>query len=216
MVGAGVTSGAATGAAVALGVALVEMETPRPDATELGQPQLPIAAPAETTPPQRVVRTPVVSRAARRPDQRTTEPAWLAGCPSSSPDTATNGTLDPEALCELPDGHRLTTPAARAWWRLSVRYEVALDEPMCVTDSYRTLATQQSLRAAKPGLAAVPGTSTHGWANAMDLCGGAESFSSQEYAWLDDEAERWGWVNPAWATSGGSKPEPWHWEYVGG
>jgi hypothetical protein len=23
-----------------------------------------------------------------------------------------------------------------------------------------------------------------------------------------------GWINPDWALPGGSKPEPWHWEFV--
>jgi LAS superfamily LD-carboxypeptidase LdcB len=28
-------------------------------------------------------------------------------------------------------------------------------------------------------------------------------------------AEEYGWTLPDWARTTGSKPEPWHWEYVG-
>jgi LAS superfamily LD-carboxypeptidase LdcB len=32
---------------------------------------------------------------------------------------------------------------------------------------------------------------------------------------MKENAGQFGWVHPAWAQQGGSKPEPWHWEFVG-
>ncbi len=71
------------------------------------------------------------------------------------------------------------------------------------------------MRAAKPTLAAVPGTSNHGWGVALDLCDGVERFDTPAHRWLQENAAAFGWFHPAWAQQGGSKPEPWHWEYAG-
>lgn len=86
---------------------------------------------------------------------------------------------------------------------------------MCVKDSYRTLSAQQQAYADKPGLAAVPGTSNHGFAVAVDLCGGVEAGQGEAYEWLRARAVDFGWDNPDWARPDGSRPEPWHWEYIG-
>ncbi len=32
-------------------------------------------------------------------------------------------------------------------------------------------------------------------------------------AWLTEHGPSFGWFNPPWAQSGGSRPEPWHWEF---
>jgi hypothetical protein len=32
-------------------------------------------------------------------------------------------------------------------------------------------------------------------------------------AWLAANGRDYGWVNPPWAQPGGSRPEPWHWEF---
>ncbi|MDQ6524924.1 M15 family metallopeptidase [Nocardioides sp. LHD-245] len=50
---------------------------------------------------------------------------------------------------------------------------------------------------------------------ARALCGGVASFGTDEYRWMTVNAPATGWVNPSWARAGGSRPEPWHWEYVG-
>jgi LAS superfamily LD-carboxypeptidase LdcB len=86
---------------------------------------------------------------------------------------------------------------------------------MCITDSYRTYASQVRLYGQKPALAAVPGTSNHGWGLAVDLCGGIESFGTRQYAWMVANAGRFGWLHPEWADPGNGREEPWHWEYAG-
>ncbi|WP_218917719.1 M15 family metallopeptidase [Nocardioides dokdonensis] len=155
-----------------------------------------------------------ISRAAAQPPL----PDWLATCDTTPAETSEpNGLIADSNLCELPtDGLHLRGDAAQAWWRLSESYHREFDEPLCMTDAYRSLDAQQRLSAAKPGLAARPGTSNHGWGVAIDLCGGAESFGTDEYTWLLANAIDTGWTNPTWAQQGGSKPEPWHWEYSAG
>ncbi len=96
-----------------------------------------------------------------------------------------------------------------------VRHEFGRD--LCITDGYRSYSEQVSVRWRKPGLAARPGTSQHGWGLAVDLCKGEASARAKEHTWLKENAPDFGWDNPDWARSGGSGPyEPWHWEYVAG
>ena len=122
-----------------------------------------------------------------------------------------NGFLPPEVLCPLTvgSGHRLRADAARAFNRMAEAYD------LCITDSYRSYGAQVDVYARKPGLAAVPGTSNHGLGVAVDLCGGVETFGTPAYRWMKANAPRYGWVHPSWAEPGGSRPEPWHWEFVG-
>ena len=59
----------------------------------------------------------------------------------------------------------------------------------------------------------MPGTSNHGWALAVDLCGGINIFGTPQWTWMTQNAGRFGFVQPDWAGPRGEKPEPWHWEY---
>ncbi|MDQ3479958.1 MAG: M15 family metallopeptidase, partial [Actinomycetota bacterium] len=59
----------------------------------------------------------------------------------------------------------------------------------------------------------VPGTSNHGGGIAIDLFCGVEDDSSAQHDWLDEHGDEFAWLNPDWARSGGSRPEPWHWEF---
>ena len=128
-----------------------------------------------------------------------------------------NGTLPESALCPLwgTAGQMLRADAAASFDAMSRAYAEQHGLPLCVTDSYRSLPEQVAVRAAKPTLAAVPGTSNHGWGVALDLCDGVERFDTLAHRWLQEHAASFGWFHPAWAQRGGSKPEPWHWEYAG-
>ena len=141
----------------------------------------------------------------------------LPGCDGLAPSTIhANGNWPAAALCELPGGgHFLRPDAAEAFVRLSFDYAQAFGTPLCLTDSYRSLAGQRRLARAKPRLAARAGTSTHGDGVAVDLCGGAETFGAAEHIWLRENGLRFGWDNPDWARVDGSRPEPWHWEFTG-
>lgn len=139
-------------------------------------------------------------------------PAVSATCGGSRSGGA-NGFLSAASLCPLDGapGHALRADAAAAFNRMTAAHGT----PLCVTDSYRSYARQVSVYARKPNLAAVPGTSRHGYGVALDLGCGVQRFGSAAYRWMKANGPRFGWVHPGWAEPGGSMPEPWHWEYVG-
>ncbi len=135
----------------------------------------------------------------------TPDPAWGGW---------SNGQIPGEALCELGvRGHALRCDAAEGYARMAQAYADRFGRQLCITDSYRSFGAQLTAFAVKPALAAVPGTSNHGWALAVDLCGGVNGFGTPQWRWMAENAGRFGWVQPTWAGPGGEKPEPWHWEF---
>ena len=127
-----------------------------------------------------------------------------------------NGLIPPSAMCPLGvAGHSLRCDAAAAYRAMSAAYAAASGSPICITDSYRTYGSQVRLYGQKPTLAAVPGTSNHGWGLAVDLCGGIEHFGTAAYGWMKANAGRFGFLHPDWAEPGNGREEPWHWEYAG-
>ncbi|GMA23885.1 hypothetical protein GCM10025864_16440 [Luteimicrobium album] len=129
-----------------------------------------------------------------------------------------NGELPDSVLCPLDfaPGHRLRCDAANRLEALSELFEKQFGHPIPITDSYRPLAVQIELRKTKPDLAAVPGTSNHGWGIAVDMGYPISTGLSAEYQWLRQHGPAYGWDNPSWAHLDGSKPEPWHFEFHGG
>jgi cell wall-associated NlpC family hydrolase len=127
-----------------------------------------------------------------------------------------NGLIPPSALCPIGVGsHSLRCDAAAAWRAMANAFAAAFGTQLCITDSYRTYESQVRLYGQKPALAAVPGTSNHGWGLATDLCGGIERFGTPQYQWMVANAGRFGWLHPTWADPGNGREEPWHWEYAG-
>jgi len=47
----------------------------------------------------------------------------------------------------------------------------------------------------------------------IGACCAVNAGTGVAFDWLTANAGRFGWVHPPWAQPGGSKPEPWHWEY---
>ena len=161
--------------------------------------------------PASSLRMTAVSRDQERPT--------LSGCNGTSAESVhANGQIPVSELCALPfaPAQRLRADAAISLVGLDQAYDEVFGDGLCLSDSYRTIGSQLSLAARKPRLAARPGTSEHGWGIAVDLCGKAYSTGTREHDWLLANARRFGWDNPSWARVGGSKPEPWHWEYVAG
>jgi LAS superfamily LD-carboxypeptidase LdcB len=138
-----------------------------------------------------------------------------AYCKNSDTAGQTNGNIDPDSLCPLwmAPGQRLRTDASKAFNAMSRYHAKVLRQPLCVTDSYRSYARQVDVYHRKPGLAAVPGTSQHGWGLAVDLCGGVQTYGSPAFNWMKANAARFGFFHPGWAEPSGSRPEAWHWEY---
>ena len=139
-----------------------------------------------------------------------------AACVGSTAGFA-NGQIPADVLCPLwgTSGQMLRADAAAAFNALSVKYAETFSSPICVTDSYRSYDEQVAVRILKPTLAAVPGTSNHGWGVALDLCDGIQTFGTPQHAWMQQNAMAFGWFHPSWAQAGGSKPEAWHWEFAG-
>jgi peptidoglycan DL-endopeptidase CwlO len=164
------------------------------------------------------------------PEQSDGGLVWRCGgveVPARGPDEAAgawggypNGFIPLTALCPIGSAngagsHVLRCDAAAAFGAMDQAYAAEFGRQICVTDSYRTFDAQVRLYSTKPALAAVPGTSNHGWALAVDLCDGANSYGSPQYAWLMANAPLYGWANPGWARQGGGREEPWHWEFAG-
>lgn len=115
-----------------------------------------------------------------------------------------NGKIPASALTPIGAGdHRLWAPAASAYQQMVVA--AARDGiSWGVTDSYRDYDSQVDVARRKGlyrdgGLAAVPGTSKHGWGLAVDL-----NLNPAAQQWMNANAERFGFVT--------IPREPWHWE----
>lgn len=118
-----------------------------------------------------------------------------------------NGRIPAEALHEVGStGHRLWAPAADALERLIA--DAARDGvTVGITDSYRSYEAQVDVAARKGlysqgGLAAVPGTSDHGWGMAADL-----KLDDAAQSWMRANGGRYGFVED-------TPREPWHWAYT--
>jgi hypothetical protein len=130
-----------------------------------------------------------------------------------------NGRLPASALRRSASGCRMYAPAAVAYDAMAMAAAEAgfrLEHSGC----YRTYQQQVLLREARcaQGLckfAAVPGTSLHGWGLAVDFKIGNRALDYRDdlFAWLTQNAGRFGYVHPYWARQGGNLQEPWHWEY---
>ncbi len=117
-----------------------------------------------------------------------------------------NGTIPASALQPVGiGGHRLWGPAAAGLNALvsdAARDGVVIG----ITDTYRPIETQQQLAEEKGlynqgGLAAVPGTSNHGWGVATDL-----DLDVRGLDWMRKNAWQYGFVEDV-------PREPWHWTY---
>ncbi len=128
-----------------------------------------------------------------------------------------NGMIPPSGLCPIwqAPGESLSPAAAASFNAMSQAYAAQTGVALCITDSYRSLPDQISIKGKRGRFAATPGTSRHGLGHAVDLCGGVQSFGSPAHQWMRQNAPLYGWFHPSWAAAGGSLPEPWHWEFAG-
>ncbi len=128
-----------------------------------------------------------------------------------------NGRIPATALCPIPPkpALQLECGAATAFDQLNTAFKAQFGRDIGITDGYRSYDEQVQCRLAKGSLCANPGTSNHGWGKAVDIggCCGINTGAGPAFDWLTTNAGRYGWNHPAWAQAGGSKPEPWHWEY---
>jgi hypothetical protein len=128
-----------------------------------------------------------------------------------------SGRLDKSELRSIGlDHHMLYPDAAAAFIAMNEAYKAEHNgKNIPVGDSYRPYNLQEKARNEKPKLAAIPGNSNHGWGFALDIEMGAQRYKSPLYIWIIENGPQYGWYNPIWAQSSGSKPEPWHFEWFG-
>src|SRR5690606_25830577 len=113
--------------------------------------------------------------------------------------------------------HRLRQDAAAALTAMNAAWRARFGYDIPINDAYRDYEGQVQARAdwcgrGNCGKAAVPGTSNHGWALALDIGVG---WNDAEFRWLKQNSTLYGWVHPGWAHADGTNPESWHWEFAG-
>jgi hypothetical protein len=128
-----------------------------------------------------------------------------------------NGQVNPATLTRIPNFHPgagvgpyggyLRSDAARAYMSADTAFNHATGGHLSLTEGYRDLASQRmryaAFKSGRGNLAAVPGTSTHGFATAADIGAGGQ-------AWLDRNGPSFGWYPTG---LGFSQREPWHFDY---
>lgn len=149
------------------------------------------------------------------------EPATAAGAAAAAADGwggYQNGYIPTSALCAIPwqTVDHLRCDAAAKFNALNALYKAKYGANICVNDAYRSYAKQVAmLELYGYPRAAIPGTSNHGWAIALDLGCGVGVFGNARYVWFTANAPKYGFKQPTWALQGGSNPEAWHWQYFG-
>src|SRR5919107_2775829 len=117
-----------------------------------------------------------------------------------------NGRVPSSALQQVgTTGHRLWEPAAEQLTRL-IQDARRAGIDVGITDSYRSYEAQVDVARRKGlysqgGLAAVPGTSDHGWGMAVH-----PDLHSQAQAWMRSHAAAYGFRED-------TPREPWHWGF---
>lgn len=120
-----------------------------------------------------------------------------------------NGQLPESALTPIGGGHRVRSgDVADSFKQMSdSAKKEGINLVGGLTSSYRSYEDQVRVAKERPGFAAQPGTSKHGWGIAVDV-----GYARQQ-DWMHKKGKQFGWINPAWAKS--SPYEPWHFEKSG-
>jgi hypothetical protein len=129
-----------------------------------------------------------------------------------------NGKIPESALCAISwqKVDHLRCDAAAKFEALNTAYKAKWGASICVNDAYRSYEKQVALyEELGPGVAAVPGTSNHGWGVAVDLGCGVGIFGSTRHVWFAANAPKYGFTQPEWALIGSSRAEAWHWQFFG-
>lgn len=139
--------------------------------------------------------------------------AWGGHRNGQIPQGALTGAVNYHPLPGEPVGPlagMLRADAARQWFVMDAHYFATTGRHLTLSEGYRALSDQQGRwntyqRRGSP-LAAYPGTSLHGWAISADV-------GSEGRAWMTTNGPRFGW-RPTGRSF--SRPEPWHFDYLGG
>lgn len=143
-----------------------------------------------------------------------------------------NGKIPLTSLTKVTNGW-LRTDAAKGYSSFSAAFNSKFKKPLSVSEGYRSYTTQKAIFTSrnsphtkpqhndtewagkywtrKPGtsLAAIPGTSVHGWALAVDFGANVQKAGTAEKKWADANGPKYGWY-----PVGNSYGEPWHFEFT--
>lgn len=150
-------------------------------------------------------------------NRRTRESKWILNSETKETYTGKNGKLSASELKPISGGHKLSPKAADAFLKMEkaankegIKFNVTDSyRPYEIQDKYfdweRYKSTGERKKRGTNVAMAIPGTSNHGWGNAIDV-GPAEAQD-----WIKRNGEKYGW---SW-DEGRSVGEPWHFTYVG-
>jgi hypothetical protein len=130
-----------------------------------------------------------------------------------------NGRIPASALTSVPAGTGpfLRSDAAAAYFQFNDAFRARFGKNLGITEAYRSYDRQVYLydQYLNNGgnLAARPGTSEHGWAQACDFGTRVDRYGTPEKIWADANGPRFGW-SPTGNTF--SRKEPWHFDYLAG
>ncbi len=146
---------------------------------------------------------------------------WVTSVPTADGD-GSNGNLPMSAMCAIGWGtdqlgytQYLRCDAADALTTLNDAYRARFGASIDMDLTYRSYADQVAMKAHFGGLAAAPGTSSHGWGTALDVqeWDSVYGFGTERYTWLVENGPTYGWYAPARVREGQPYAEYWHFEY---
>jgi zinc D-Ala-D-Ala carboxypeptidase len=148
---------------------------------------------------------------------------WVTSVPTADGD-GSNGNMPASAMCRIEWGtdqlgfaQYLRCDAADALTALNEAFTARFGSSIDLDLTYRSYADQVAMKAAFGGLAATPGTSSHGTGTALDVQEWATyAFGSERYTWLVENGPTYGWYAPARVREGQPYAEYWHFEYEPG
>ncbi len=146
---------------------------------------------------------------------------WVTSVPTAD-GNGSNGNMPMSAMCTIPWGtdqlgyaQYLRCDAADALTALNDAFRAQFGASIDMDLTYRSYADQVAMKAALGGLAAKPGTSTHGLGTALDVqeWTSVYGFGTPRYDWLVANGPTYGWFAPARVREGQPYAEYWHLEY---
>ncbi|WP_147794134.1 D-alanyl-D-alanine carboxypeptidase family protein [Cellulomonas sp. Y8] len=146
---------------------------------------------------------------------------WVTSVPTADGD-GSNGHMPASQMCQVPWGtdqlgfaQYLRCDAADALTALNEAFRARFGASIDLDLTYRSYDDQVAMKAAFGGLAAAPGTSSHGLGTALDVQEwvGTYGFGTARYDWLVANGPTYGWYAPARVRQGQPYAEYWHFEY---
>lgn len=146
---------------------------------------------------------------------------WVTSVPTADGD-GSNGRMPMSSMCLVPWGtdqlgfaQYLRCDAADGLTALNAAFTAQFGAPLDLDLTYRSYEDQVAMKAAFGGLAAAPGTSSHGTGTALDVQEWPDTygFGTARYDWLVANGPAYGWYAPARVRQGQPYAEYWHFEY---